>query len=1672
MKRVLALIICLLLAFAATFIVACNKKDDNSSDNGSNNSGSNSDAGHVHTYSMEGEWEKDAAGHWLDATCDCDDVPVYKRAHVDANNDNNCDVCTYAIDAEHEHTHTEEWTADCTNHWNVADCGHTGAPVANKAAHTDADNDGECDVCKYVIQDLHNHYYSTEWTSGEGHHWHVALCEHGALVADKAACDVNDAGYCTICNAKVTDIDMTDLGKVLAAAVACNNKVVTGDVKLKETVYDGSEANNTLTVLSSAETGAFFVLGETESYYFLKNYNGNGELIGGEQQWYETLANGDIFGVKLNVNSYKLEHVMGDPAKLSGYTYMPGTILSAGYDDTNTLAQTLYNFYDLMTKGENVYDEAQSYDAETGYYTFSFAYYTVNENTSGGEVYDTQLALYETQILFSINDDYVIDYAEFEVKVYNFYDGGNVENDLTYDKETDTISKTASANPSYYNYIVHQTSGERTFTSPYPKESLVPIGFDFYYVSSHDFPNNATEWVIYEESLVEDVITLESGTYAYFHLGNPVPSITSFDFIDTADFSFTFVNNDPDSSKRAWYMDAGSVDEILNGYSSYIGCLKLKIRDAGEYTVTIGFGELSKTFTLVVTAPPTTEITGDAEKIDVILTDFNTYTNDDQAYTYVAAEEGNYTFTVPAGLGARLDGETNPKVDLYNNGGSFTVGLNAGESVKIYFAAGEYKQFTVNVSYVYADIPDPEPEPEEPEIELGDITGTYTASGLTVVIDDEKVTFTTSKGGQTVCEYDIIDGAVVLYNSYTGAPWSSTLLAVNISNGKVSDVVYNGSSYTVTKEGGEEPEPEPDNSKYQTVIVAGSNTLYFSAAEIEADAATRKVTITVAGNYSFSSGSLFVKSVTDAAGNTYSKNEDYTITLQPGEYNVNFSMLSMFGVAADSAQTLNLENKAPAGGEDDDSGETGETDELKASLHLFMPNNGTYDFMFLTTTEGYLVNIYNSAFDMYFTYELTDNGDGSYNMTATYFEREGFVYNAEYAAIVEETVFVLYYDGIEWSMESTGSSDGPATDPAKEAVLGYYTINGADVIVYQDYSTGEYIANIYGESFDLYFTFEVTDNYDGTYTLALTHVTTENDVGTDKVAEILAQEWVVSASSDSVEGSAENPYTIAEPGEYYAFFPEGYDPIWFAYYVTESGYITISTEYANPWFQYGTDTMNVANNQTESGIAQTVTFYAFAGQTVYVSVGDYDFVEAEVEFSFAFEAFESESSEHLVGTWNGAEASMIGSIDYTFIVNAEGTGTGSANYGYYTENFDITSILVNGTTVTFYTVTTGDWGGSKYTYTFTYDAEAATLTSDTMVLTVSETVPSEDVEEPSFDYNAALVEGANTVYLSADDIAANTTTRKLVITKDGVYKLSSGSLFISKVVDANGNPIEKVDYAYTLVAGEYTVTLANLSMFGASADTPIALNVVDQTPAPVEPEPEEPTPEEPTPDAPSTEITGSGTKADPYVVVAVPGTITFEGAHDAYVKFTAPEAGTYVIAYTSGSYLSDMPSSAVKDGVACTYTLTMAAGESFTFNPWATNASKTYTYTIALAPAVEEPEQGEDEGGDAGESAGAVTYIGSNGSRGMMIVIDKENDTMVITRAQSGSLTNFAGGTTYTFSYSATLALANANGGTISGTVCDANNQTTAIMNLSFNADGEVVSLAWNGQAYTNYVKQ
>ena len=49
------------------------------------------------------------------------------------------------MEVPHEHTYSDKWSSDETQHWHAATCGHTDEK-ADVGAHVDENDDGKCDV--------------------------------------------------------------------------------------------------------------------------------------------------------------------------------------------------------------------------------------------------------------------------------------------------------------------------------------------------------------------------------------------------------------------------------------------------------------------------------------------------------------------------------------------------------------------------------------------------------------------------------------------------------------------------------------------------------------------------------------------------------------------------------------------------------------------------------------------------------------------------------------------------------------------------------------------------------------------------------------------------------------------------------------------------------------------------------------------------------------------------------------------------------------------------------------------------------------------------------------------------------------------------------------------------------------------------------------------------------------------------------------------------------------------------------------------------------------------------------------------------------------------------------------------------------------------------------------
>lgn len=1603
MKRVKTLVLCLAsVVGVASFAVACTAEGDKK---------------HEHTYATE--WSKDAEGHWYDATCECVDVPVVKVAHVDANNDGACDICAFT---DHEHTYAEGWTADCTNHWHAADCGHIVAG-ADLAAHADENSDGECDVCNYVIEDIHEHIYANEWSSDDQYHWYAAICEHKDQINGKEAHVINAAGDCTVCGKHISDVDATSIEDVLAAAQANNYKVNRGDVVASTEVWGGIGEG---TLENGATDRVHFALGNGESYLQFTHFDKDGNFADQKEQWFESAGEDEVYGVELAYGEHELSPIAGDAKFLNGYNYIPGSVVPGTDTDTSTIANMLSALYSQMKAGERVSNAVENYDEATGKYTFAYTYYSVNVTTSGGVFDNIELELYNVKVAFTVNADMIIDWSEFEVQVYRDYEQ---DRDLAYTYEigedgatvtlTSDVTLSATANPSYYRYSVAQSAGERTFTTPYPRESLLPTGFNFYYVTEHEFPE-AFLWVIHAEELIGDSLTVDEGEYSYFHLGDIMPITASTKFINSDDFTFTFVNNNPESTSKAWYMTPGSVDEMLNGYTASSGCLKLKMRDPGEYTVTIGFGNLTKTFTLTIVGEQAPELGEDSDTlINVATTD--TYTYDVDVYSYTAKAEGYYTFNVPAGLGfqtkSSYDKNGAPEVDFYDNtnGDTVEIGLKANQTVEFHVAATTKDTWAITVDYVAGEVAGGGNEGGEGDDEggesgaivLANIVGTY-SSGADALVINEDGTMTWTVGSTTYNYTITIDGNTVSYSLNGNASYTSDGMMAKYfgyinfgADGKPASFVHNGATHELTAGGGS---VEPEQPAEPAAVVVGSNTLVFTAEEVSANTAVRTLTIETNGNFKLASNNLWVQKLTDANGNDIARNDDYSYTLTAGSYTITFGNLSMFGVQAGQNCTLNVTDVTP----DAEAPEAVEATIVVGENNLTIAEN-TYIEATVSLMGEYTLSWDNANVTVKVGNEEIESGESiAFNpMGATL-----TIYGADYAAA--ELTLTLTAVG--------GDVGGETEEPAgylSDGIVNEITVTDAELTkgyalyAFNVWTTGDYLFT----SGDLAI-LSITDS-EGNEVESVEWGIYSLTEGESYLVKINTG-WVSNAGTYelSIEyqyplGAQENPITLWDAGEYTANYAGNYAPaVWYTYTVSEDGVLTVSTNSETATVMLG---MQGAGANESYG---TATMNVLAGMTYVIGVAEFDAAEAvEITFTVAVTAGTYEGD----GTANMPAMIGLGDVEvsapewdiayYAYKATAAGMLTLTVDYenadwsvkvagvedAIYPEEGVITVEMYEGQVITI-SVSTVDGSAATYTINAAWKAaptgvfEGVSIALGSNNLTIAENTYIQ-VDAQGFDTGDYTVTWSNenvivkvdgVEFASGDTFYSYNVRYPVTFMVYGVnYAAVEVTLTIEKVVIPatpvviGDNTVTVTDtYQGTTVeftateAGTYTFTAGTNAVLGYDYSNYLAGEFfeVEATEGQVI-EFVVLTEDYSAGDVvvtiakagevvePEEPAQPDGTKENPFIVTELPYTITLTDKLDVYVQYTATEDCTLVITRTGGN-VNDLPGNFENDIAAKTHTGTVTAGQVLLINFYAYSSK---TYTISVAAPVEPEQPGTEE---------------------------------------------------------------------------------------------------------------
>lgn len=605
-----------------------------------------------------------------------------------------------------EHTFSSSWSKNSTHHWHAATCEH-GEIRSSYGAHTDADQDGVCNVCNYQIG--HIHTFEDTWQFDEQNHWKNPTCGHDekgefGLHADDnldGNCDsclthvhlLDGAGFCSGCNKEIRPVVETDIGSVISATTARLHNVISGEMSYSQV---SKMKNETVEIAHDV----FYLLG-TNGTYIKQAYDevdndgiktGNQEVL---EKWIKKLSSNDVEGIAaISVNGvYK----SAEPASYSvddllGYYYAIST-LADGYGAEQVLL-ALYNAYVEYGYGEAEID----HDPINNEYDFKFNVLLVRESVVAGEsVYNANY--YEVSLSFSYADDYTLKSLDLTCDCWTSDPGtdpndqskiNKEEVDIEYDPVTGDfkfvqydaandkfVEATTRPRSDTYTISVVQTIGTREAIELNDGSEFAPDDFDL-------FLNEALT-----SKATSINLTVGSNDKLLYIGCTPADSFISFVKND-----FTIVVKDASGNVSS------GIGAYLTGDVVYLIPTK-----PGNYT--IEFIALGKTKT--VTANVDGIELGGEKTFELVVSDNNCW---EDFYEFAPTKAGVYTFYFPVYFGVWSESAYNanaePEIDPFavNNvegGGGYnpkvshtiTITLRAGQTYRFYYGATTKGTFTI-----------------------------------------------------------------------------------------------------------------------------------------------------------------------------------------------------------------------------------------------------------------------------------------------------------------------------------------------------------------------------------------------------------------------------------------------------------------------------------------------------------------------------------------------------------------------------------------------------------------------------------------------------------------------------------------------------------------------------------------------------------------------------------------------------------------------------------------------------------------------------------------------------------------------------------------------------------------------------------------------------------------
>lgn len=330
-----------------------------------------------HEHTFDTKWETNELSHWHKATCEHTDL-VSEFGNHTFNDEGKCTVCEFVKPSPaHEHTFSDTWSKDETNHWHAATCEHTDL-TKGFAAHNFGD-DNICDDCGYEKPaPAHVHTYDVEhWETNSTHHWHNATCEHTGLASDLGEHSYNSDGECVVCG-HLKEIEMFGFSFKSDYCDLNNNEIYQEGEEVELTLTLKEAYKSTLTIPSEIEVYSNGVLLNkgTDYTYETENNVGTLSLIVNGNIVVQAFRNNDESAFKVNeeefayaINGSNFDYLQYDLyyVQYSSYTmimldylieYCPTIVYKAYANLTSTKSGSYLNYdYSYTEKEDTTYTE-------------------------------------------------------------------------------------------------------------------------------------------------------------------------------------------------------------------------------------------------------------------------------------------------------------------------------------------------------------------------------------------------------------------------------------------------------------------------------------------------------------------------------------------------------------------------------------------------------------------------------------------------------------------------------------------------------------------------------------------------------------------------------------------------------------------------------------------------------------------------------------------------------------------------------------------------------------------------------------------------------------------------------------------------------------------------------------------------------------------------------------------------------------------------------------------------------------------------------------------------------------------------------------------------------------------------------------------------------------------